>query len=48
MADFKTGRIGFRSLKVENKTGRIQSCIQYSSVSQVGFIANAKFASRKN
>ena len=29
MGKFKTGQINFSSLKGENKTGRIQSCIQY-------------------
>ena len=32
MGEFKTERISFRSQKGENKTGRIQSCIQYYSV----------------
>ena len=29
VGEFKTGRISFKSVKGENKTGRIQSCIQY-------------------
>ena len=29
MGEFKTGRISLRSTECENKTGRIQSCIQY-------------------
>ena len=30
MGEFKTERISIRSLYGKNKTGRIQSCIQYS------------------
>ena len=32
MGEFKTGQISLRSLKSENKTGRIQSRIQYAMI----------------
>ena len=32
VGEFKTGRISLRSPKGENKTGRIQSCIQYLKI----------------